>query len=69
MRTILTKENSNQIYHKNDKTGGSYRCAWRGRRQVLKILTLLYGNSNIHLNRKYNKYIHLLATIADKDMV
>lgn len=66
---LINKENSNQIHHKNNETGNSYRCAWRGRRQVLKILTLLYGNSNIHLNRKYNKYIRLLATIADKDMV
>lgn len=66
---LIEKENSNSIYYKNDKTGSSYRCSWRGRRQVLKILEMLYKDSKIHLNRKYEKYLRLLSTVADKDMV
>ena len=66
---LIEKENSNSIHYKNDETGSNYRCSWRGRRQVLKILDKLYKNSKIHLNRKYEKYLRLLATTADKDMV
>ena len=32
---------------------------WRGKQQVLKILDILYKDSTIYLQRKYNKYLEL----------
>lgn len=41
--------------------GNKYRCTWRGRKQVLKILSYLYDNvdSDAFLQRKYDKYMRL----------
>lgn len=66
---LIGKNESNKIKLEINKVGSSYRCSWRGRRQVLKILSLLYDDASIYLQRKYNKYQRLLETIADKDMV
>lgn len=60
----INKINSNKIFY-----GSCWRCSWRGRRQILKILSLLYDDANIYLNRKYQKYQRLLKTVADKDIV
>lgn len=59
---FIGKEEHNAIHHKDDKTGSNYNCSWRGRNQVLRILTLLYRNATIYLPRKYEKYQRLLAT-------
>ena len=62
---LINKAEHNKIYYKNND-GSSYKCSWRGRRQCLKILHLLYDNSNIYLKRKYDKFLKI---IADKDIV
>lgn len=59
---FIGKEEHNAIRHKDDNTGSNYNCSWRGRNQVLRILTLLYRNATIYLPRKYEKYQRLLAT-------
>ena len=64
---LINKTKSNKIHHSVDNNSSKYTCAWRGFRQVLKILSLLYDNSNIYLQRKYDKYQALL--FADKDMI
>lgn len=66
---LINKKEHNKIINNLNDFGSSYRCQWRGRRQVLKILSLLYDNSNIYLKRKFDKYQRLLSTIADKDIV
>lgn len=65
---LINKKNSNKIMYHHNETSSKHYCHWRGRRQVLKILSLLYDNSNIYLLRKYNKYKRLLSTV-DKDIV
>lgn len=55
---LINKTKHNKITYKNSN-GSSYTCSWRGRRQCLKILHLLYDNSNIYLERKYNKFLRL----------
>lgn len=55
---LINKTEHNKTIYKNED-GSSYRCSWRGRRQCLKILHLLYDNSNIYLERKYNKFLRL----------
>lgn len=65
--SLIGKESSNKI-HYNDDNGHRYTCHWRGRRQVLKILSVLYDNSVIFLQRKYDKYQRLLST-TDKDII
>lgn len=62
---FLNKTEHNIINHKDDKTGSSYRCSWRGRNQSLRILTLLYRDATIYLPRKYEKYQRLLATYPE----
>ena len=64
---LINKTKSNKIHHSVDNNSSKYTCSWRGFRQVLKILSLLYDNSNIYLQRKYDKYQALLS--ADKDMI
>lgn len=44
-----------------------WRCSWRGRRQVLKILEYLYQDAKICLPRKYEKYQRLLKTLDEQD--
>ena len=65
--TLINKENSNKILY-SEKDGHKYTCHWRGRRQVLKILSILYDNTTIYLQRKYDKYQKLLST-TDKDII
>lgn len=62
---LINKTEHNKIISINN----SWYCKWRGRRQILRILFLLYNNANIYLDRKYDKYQRLLATVADKDIV
>lgn len=63
--TLINKENRLKIKHKDDESGTNYSCNWRGRRQVLKILSALYDNATIYLPRKVNKYIKLKSTTED----
>ena len=46
---------------KNNKTifTSAWHINWRGRKQVLSILDILYANCPRHLQRKYEKYIIL----------
>lgn len=62
--TLIKKMNHNKIQYTS-----AWQCKWRGRRQVLSILNILYQDSTIFLPRKYEKYKKLLATVADNDMV
>lgn len=64
---LINKTIPNKIHHEISDNGEKYTCHWRGFRQVLKILSLLYDNSTIYLQRKYDKYQSLLS--ADKDMI
>lgn len=53
----------NYILHKNNHNKNFFTSAWhtqwRGRKQVLQILDILYNNSPRHLERKYQKYLLL----------
>lgn len=41
----------------------AWHINWRGRKQVKKILDILYSNSTRHLNRKFQLYQHLKASL------
>ena len=47
----IGKEKHNKIAKMTNKS----RCAWRGRQQVIKILSWLYDDSSVYLKRKYDK--------------
>lgn len=47
-----------QQHNKNIYTT-AWHTQWRGKQQVLKILDILYKDSTIYLQRKYNKYLEL----------
>lgn len=53
---IINKDTHNKI-----QKGNAYKCNWKGKQQILKILDYLYENSTIYLNRKYLKYLKLKA--------
>lgn len=55
--SLIEKKFHNEISYSRNPLGSSYNCRWRGTKQILKILDLLYSNSNIYLNRKYEKYL------------
>lgn len=55
----INKLNHNKIYEDDSKS----RCAWRGRQQVLKILSYLYDGSTVYLKRKYDKYLWIKSTL------
>lgn len=56
---VIGKEKHNKI----TVLEGKSRCQWRGRQQVLRILSYLYDDTEVYLPRKYKKYKALLATI------
>lgn len=58
----IGKTESNKI-----RKASCWRCSWRGRRQVLKILEYLYQDAKIYLPRKYEKYQRLLKTLDEQD--
>lgn len=49
----------NKTNHNKNIFTNAWHSNWRGKLQVLSILDILYKNSNIHLNRKYQKYLKL----------
>lgn len=55
---VLNKQKSNQPIFTS-----AWHVNWRGRLQVLKILDKLYENCPRHLNRKYEKYLHLKSSL------
>lgn len=52
---LINKENHNKVFYTS-----AWHCQWRGYDQVLSILNILYDNSTIYLERKYNLYKSLL---------
>ena len=48
---LIDKKEHSQLIYTN-----AWHVQWRGRKQVLKILDLLYQNSPRYLKRKYKKY-------------
>lgn len=55
----INKEKHNKIKVEKNKSF----CSWRGRQQVLKILSYLYDNSTVYLKRKYDKYLWIKSTL------
>jgi len=55
----IGKKEHNKIAVFNNKC----RCSWRGRQQVIKILSWLYDNSDVYLKRKYDKYLWIKSTL------
>ena len=55
----IGKEKHNKIAKMTNKS----RCAWRGRQQVIKILSWLYDDSSVYLKRKYDKYLWIKSTL------
>lgn len=57
--TALNKESHNKIHQEEHK----FTCTWRGRQQVVSILSWLYDNANVYLKRKYDKYLWIKSTL------
>ena len=55
----INKTAHNKIIQFDNKS----RCTWRGRRQVLKILSWLYDGAETFLKRKYDKYLWIKSTL------
>lgn len=55
---LINKEKHNKTIYTT-----AWHVQWRGRRQVLNILDILYKNCPIHLKRKYNKYLQLKESL------
>lgn len=49
----------NKETHNKNFFTSAWHTQWRGRKQVLAILDILYANSPRHLKRKYDKYVQL----------
>lgn len=55
----ISKVGHNKIIKFDNKS----RCTWRGRQQVLKILSWLYDGAEVFLKRKYDKYLWIKSTL------
>lgn len=55
---LINKSNHNKNFFTS-----AWHTQWRGRLQVLSILDILYKDSTIHLNRKYQKYKKLKESL------
>lgn len=55
---IIHKKKSNKIFFTS-----AWHAEWRGRKQVLSILNILYKDCPIHLNRKYQLYLKLKQSL------
>lgn len=51
---LINKEKHNKNFYTN-----AWHTQWRGRKQVLQILDMLYEDCPLHLKRKYDKYLIL----------
>lgn len=51
---LINKSNHSKTY----KTS-CWHCHWRGRQQCIKILDALYGNSDLYIQRKYDRYMFI----------
>lgn len=49
----------NKTDHSKNFFTSAWHTQWRGRKQVLSILDILYSNCPRYLNRKYQKYLQL----------
>lgn len=49
----------NKTTHNKNVYTNTWHTNWRGRLQILSILDILYKDSNIYLDRKYQKYLKL----------
>ena len=59
----VDKQIGKAIHNKIYELSGKCRCSWRGRQQVLKILSWLYDDSKVYLKRKYDKYLWIKSTV------
>lgn len=55
---IINKKKANKRFFTS-----AWHIEWRGRKQVLSILNILYKNCPIHLNRKYQIYLKLKQSL------
>lgn len=55
---IIHKKKPNKIFFTS-----AWHTEWRGRKQVLSILNILYKDCPIHLNRKYQLYLKLKQSL------
>lgn len=61
---FVIDENIGKMEHNSIKTDdGRSICSWRGRQQVLKILSWLYDDAKVYLPRKYQKYLWIKSTL------
>lgn len=63
MRDFIDKAVDKKEHNKIAVLSNKCRCSWRGRRQVVKILSWLYDDSNVYLKRKYDKYLWIKSTL------
>ena len=56
----MDKENLVLSKRHKDKENNNYTLTIGGNKQVLKLLSLLYENASVYLNRKYEKYLKML---------
>lgn len=57
---FIDKENLILCKRHKDKENNNYTLTVGGNKQVLKIVSLLYENASVYLNRKYEKYLKML---------
>lgn len=62
-QAYIDKQIGKTNHNKIQEFPGKCRCSWRGRQQVLKILSWLYDNSKVYLKRKYDKYLWIKSTV------
>lgn len=60
---FIDKQIGKKKHNKISKMTNKSRCAWRGRQQVIKILSWLYDDSSVYLKRKYDKYLWIKSTL------
>lgn len=63
LQSIISENNVNVRFRKMKTI---YEIYIRGNRQIIKVLDWLYEETNIHLNRKYEKYKEMLNYYKNK---
>ena len=57
---FMNKENLVLSKRHKDKENNNYTLTIGGNKQVLKLVSLLYENASVYLNRKYENYLKML---------
>lgn len=62
------KQEHQTLFKRHDDETDNYYFSIGGNIQVEKVLDLIYGNANIYLNRKYQRYLDLKAQSSEGEI-